>query len=300
MKNKSFILWFDKIAFISLKILYIFSYLIFLILGVILTVFFNVTFALKGIFGVHIAILLSFLTLKLIWLAFRRKLSNLFSKKLVVQGIIYFAILELGIAFLLPAVSAIPEFILVKANFIEKSDDDACSKNTIVNVAKDIFEESIDYSKIKIIEGGAPRTLFLVNPNIRFMLTHESTIYLTKECTWDNSLFIHEMTHVLQYQRNKFYGLQVAFNSLVDFFMIAVDFDNFIPDAKYNYGGEKGLARAREYNKVFSDFNSEQQAEIVRNYYLAVINDCCDIRGDTLTPEYVRLLRYFYLQALKM
>jgi hypothetical protein len=71
------------------------------------------------------------------------------------------------------------------------------------------------------------------------------------------SWLIHEMTHVWQTQ----HGVSVV--TKVWWALHA------IKGNPYDYGGEAGLKDAASKGKKFTDFNTEQQGDICRDYYVA-------------------------------
>lgn len=73
----------------------------------------------------------------------------------------------------------------------------------------------------------------------------------------DMGWLMHELTHVWQYQH---IGMHYALTALILQLRYGVD--------AYAYGGEVGLKQAKRMGKSLQDFNLEQQADIVRHYYL--------------------------------
>jgi hypothetical protein len=66
---------------------------------------------------------------------------------------------------------------------------------------------------------------------------------------------VHEMTHAWQYQHG-FPFVRLAWQALL---------------RRYDYGGEAGLRAALAAGKRFTAFNTEQQGEILRDYYLRLV-----------------------------
>ncbi len=114
-------------------------------------------------------------------------------------------------------------------------------------IARSVFGNNINYSKIRIDERA------LLGPwQYRFCYVSVNTIN-----TWggmDNSLLIHELTHVWQYQR---FGLVYIPRALRAQYS----------KAAYNYGGLQQLSNYKKQNRTLFDFNFEQQADIVADYY---------------------------------
>ncbi|WP_343580693.1 zinc protease [Acinetobacter sp.] len=130
-----------------------------------------------------------------------------------------------------------------------------------ITLAREVFKDSIDYSKVKIINGG-----LLGMPNAsKNAMTPFGSIHLPSEDydttkdfgldTTDATLkiwFIHEMTHVWQYQHG-FNNARAGINTGIN-------------------GGYTQRSLAYEYSladisKKFNEYNMEQQAEIVSHYF---------------------------------
>ena len=70
--------------------------------------------------------------------------------------------------------------------------------------------------------------------------------------TIGTGLLVHELTHCAQYQ----HGVSIVVTATHAVF------------ATYDYGGEQGLTDAIKARKCYTSFNTEQQADIVQDYYL--------------------------------
>lgn len=127
-----------------------------------------------------------------------------------------------------------------------------------IAMARIVFKDSIDYSRVKIHHGGW--WLFLgfqntaVTPNGDMYFPKSTELYKddfsTSGIGEDKALFMHEMTHVWQYQL----GYWVKLHAL--------------------WVTSRGAA-AYEYNLKaggnLSDYNMEQQGEIVSDYYMICV-----------------------------
>jgi len=69
-----------------------------------------------------------------------------------------------------------------------------------------------------------------------------------------NDIFIHELVHIWQYQK---FGAVYIYKS----------WKAQLSKEGYNYGSMKGLNLAFKSSKMFHEFNFEQQAEIIQDYY---------------------------------
>lgn len=129
-----------------------------------------------------------------------------------------------------------------------------------INLAKRVFKSQIDYEQVKIHQGaylrfGLQKAQIAMAPNGHIYFP--KTSYLpdfSKGTPSQQAWFIHEMTHVWQYQR----GVSVILHGL----WLAL------------LGGYLGQRRAYIYylpknlNKTLVDFNIEQQACIMADFFL--------------------------------
>jgi hypothetical protein len=119
------------------------------------------------------------------------------------------------------------------------------------SVAEFVFGKALNVDPIVIKESAA----MAVGGYVR---TLPDTIYVasgTKD-TISTDLLVHELTHCAQYQHGVSRVVTAA----------------YAIQAHYDYGGEQGLRDAIAAKKCFDHFNTEQQADIVRDYYLQVLS----------------------------
>ncbi len=118
--------------------------------------------------------------------------------------------------------------------------------------ARLVFGSSLNFSAVKIAE--AP--IMAIGENAR---TPFDTIYFppgTSKMAFSDFMpwLIHELTHAWQYQ----HGVSVATKL----------FWALHGASAYDYGGEAGLKAAALKGKHFTDFQTEQQGDILRDYYI--------------------------------
>ena len=92
-----------------------------------------------------------------------------------------------------------------------------------------------------------------------------NTIYFTDISGCPTSdVYFHEMTHVWQFQKkhDSLFGLKSVPFWIKSFYLQVKK-----PEILYDYGGKDGLRRARDENKHFLDFEIEQQAMIIEDWY---------------------------------
>ncbi|MGE5450298.1 MAG: hypothetical protein ACM3VZ_00465 [Acidobacteriota bacterium] len=123
-----------------------------------------------------------------------------------------------------------------------------------IAMAKSVFGEGIDYRSVKVHRGGYwlffgfqdEDTAVTPNGEMYFPGRHFKEDY-SLESVGDQGWFIHEMTHVWQYQRG--YWVKLIRGPR--------------PNMKYAYTLGKGAR--------FCDFNMEAQGNIAEDYYLVVV-----------------------------
>ncbi len=128
-----------------------------------------------------------------------------------------------------------------------------------IEMASLVFGEAIDYARVRIHRGSYlwfnlqhPHTVMAPDGGIYFMPPQYRDDFSFQDAR-ARLLFIHEMVHVWQYQRGyrlRWHGLCLALAGA------------YASGRAYRYD-----ARLSEPRRVFSDFNMEQQGEIVAHYF---------------------------------
>jgi uncharacterized protein DUF4157 len=133
--------------------------------------------------------------------------------------------------------------------------------------AKKVFADSLDLDQITISEapvmsiGGYARTL----PGAIYFPPGK----LNTSTTWGMKWLVHELTHAWQYM----HGITVI-ETLVHAII-----------GHYDYGGEPGLIAARKEGKRFIDFNTEQQGDILGDYYERLVTKQSTIAWSPFVAE---------------
>ncbi|MDN7673521.1 type VI secretion system Vgr family protein [Burkholderia oklahomensis] len=129
-----------------------------------------------------------------------------------------------------------------------------------IEMAKTVFQDSIDYSAVRVHKGSyfwfnlqSKHTAVTPNDNMYFREEdfEEDFSVVGKEYP-KRGWFMHEMTHVWQHQRGyavRWHALSVTIRG----------------DSAYRYEIEPG--------QVFSDFNMEQQGNLIADYFALVVID---------------------------
>jgi len=116
-----------------------------------------------------------------------------------------------------------------------------------LELAQSVFGKSINYQRVRIDE-------YAVAGPRQKKLCYVSFFIINSWGPMRNSLLIHELIHVWQYEQMGAVYIPRA---------LRAQFSN----AGYNYGGAERLQHALEQGLSFQDFNLEQQGDIVADYY---------------------------------
>lgn len=139
--------------------------------------------------------------------------------------------------------------------------------NDEISAAREVFGAKIDYSRVRIIDAK-----YVFTQSGGYAMTPNGNIYWPGACSnlveCDGGAyaptFIHEMTHVLQYQS----GINVLMRG---FFLQAA---KFLTGTLYNpYSFTYDPARP------FSSYNIEQQGDIAVGIYIGIYPNNIDLRG---------------------
>lgn len=125
----------------------------------------------------------------------------------------------------------------------------------IMTVSNVLGPTALRYRDVRIAEGGLLRLAFRLNGGRAFTTFHTVNFPNTGRHGRANlDILVHELVHVYQHERvgAVYLGECVYAQATVG----------------YSYGGPTGLHSSREAGKRYRDFNREQQAQIVQDYYL--------------------------------
>jgi hypothetical protein len=111
------------------------------------------------------------------------------------------------------------------------------------------------YGDVRVAQGGVLRLIFRVNGNRAFAAFHTINLPETGRHTRDRlDIVIHELVHVYQYERA---GSRYLTEALLA-----------QREEGYGYGESAGLHYAHSHGRRYCDFNREQQAQIVQDYFV--------------------------------
>ncbi len=116
-----------------------------------------------------------------------------------------------------------------------------------LKLARSVFGERVNYRRVRLDERA-----WLGPRQGRYCYVSFFTINSWGPMT--DAILIHELVHVWQYQRVGIAYIPRALRALVS-------------EEGYDYGGAEALSRGRLTGKRLLDFNYEQQADIITDYY---------------------------------
>jgi len=136
-----------------------------------------------------------------------------------------------------------------------------CNYTNSTLTALNFFNCSLNHDIISFFIGGLPEHFHTARA-----MTINNNVFISSEGCLSVEDLVHELAHVWQFQKRLWFGRQ-GIPQLVRWLNQQVTNRTGI----YNYGGEKGLELALAEGKTFLDFNFEQQASIVQDYYASSV-----------------------------
>ena len=125
-------------------------------------------------------------------------------------------------------------------------------------IAEEVLgQNAMRYQDVRVAEGGLMDWVFRWNGNLAFTTWHTVNFPRNGRHTRHNHpILVHELTHVYQYERigSRYLGEAI-------YMLIKTKRDC------YRYGGVDGLLAARQDGQCYRDYNREQQAQIVQDYF---------------------------------
>lgn len=224
-------------------------------------------------------------------------------KQVFLQFLIFVFVFQVFLILIVPRSSFVPDIILENTRIIHPLEGNTCGIDRYMQMMKDLWGDSIDFDKVKIIQGGIMTNLtflekweILKNKYARPAMTLGDTIYVKSISSCPTGdLYFHEMTHIWQFykHRRELFGFDSILGwSKFHYAQIAN------PSSLYDYGGYYGLVRAKKQGKRFLDFNIEAQAMIVEHWYLIEKTGYVLPNGKALTSEYANILEYYVSDML--
>ncbi len=124
-----------------------------------------------------------------------------------------------------------------------------------IRQARRVFKDAITYNDVTIAEGSISAKIGSVGGYAR---TVGNTIYFPAGSTRSMALMIHELTHVWQYQTTGWtYAPKALWAQVVEGY-------SYTPEGQTP---EQALIDARADGKTLTDFNKEQQGDILADYF---------------------------------
>ena len=118
-------------------------------------------------------------------------------------------------------------------------------------IAREVFGDALDISVLRLAEGGLLGSFGVARTLPRLVTFPKGVLTTPQHQTRYERWLVHELTHAYQYQHG---------HSVLS--LMPTAFAGFFVKGLYDYGGAEGLR-----GKAFTDFNTEQQANIMADYY---------------------------------
>ncbi|HEX7308901.1 hypothetical protein [Lentzea sp.] len=118
-------------------------------------------------------------------------------------------------------------------------------------IAQQVFGDALDISALRLAEGGLLGSFGVARTLPRLVTFPRGVLTTPQHQARFERWLVHELTHAYQYQ----HGLSV-------WRLLPTAIAGFFRKGLYDYGGAEGLV-----GKSFGDFNTEQQANIIADYY---------------------------------
>jgi hypothetical protein len=119
------------------------------------------------------------------------------------------------------------------------------------DIARSVFGDALDITRLHLAEGGLLGSFGVARTLPRLVTFPKGVLTSPQQQARYERWLVHELTHAYQYQHGR---------SVLS--MLPTAFAGFFVKGLYDYGGADGLR-----GKSFADFNTEQQANIVADYY---------------------------------
>ncbi|MCG8924166.1 hypothetical protein [Lentzea sp. CC55] len=119
------------------------------------------------------------------------------------------------------------------------------------SIAREVFGDALDISALTLAEGGALGSFGVARTLPRLVTFPRGVLTTPQHQARYERWLVHELTHAYQYQHGR---------GVLSLLPTAIA--GFFKKSLYDYGGVEGLR-----GKTFADFNTEQQANIVADYY---------------------------------
>ncbi|MET9228058.1 hypothetical protein [Lentzea sp. NPDC003310] len=119
------------------------------------------------------------------------------------------------------------------------------------SIAREVFGEALDVSALRLAEGGILGSFGVARTLPRLVTFPKGVLTTPQHQARFERWLVHELTHAYQYQHGR---------SILSLLPTAIA--GFFKKSLYDYGGAEGLR-----GRSFGDFNTEQQANIIADYY---------------------------------
>eukprot|EP01083_Nonionella_stella_P142849 442743_1 len=207
-------------------------------------------------------LILSFLIYSLCLICKRHRSSNKIKKFSIIRWTVF------GVEFLLMfftyqivASMWLPNLTIFPDLYSQSISLDIPPYNDTLARCKQFFDCNLDFSPISVRDVSSSPMVAAYFDSIDFAAAayvSRYTVHLVMPEYFSDALFVHELAHIWQFQNGRFSGVD-GVNLLWHSLFNPVNYD------MYDYGN---LSNARINDKTFTEFGTEQQAEIIEDYFV--------------------------------
>ena len=169
--------------------------------------------------------------------------NNAYERIGIIRDVLVFVKWNIKLFFLLQDLFGVPELLETINDFLKFNT--RILKDWEIQILKSVFGDSINYGLVRIDESS------FIGP-MQYKFAYVSFHTINSWGTLDNATLVHELVHIWQYERMGSLYIPKALKAQYS-------------EEGYDYGGIDRLQQ--KSSKSLSDFNLEQQAEIVADYY---------------------------------
>lgn len=216
----------------------------------------------------------------------------------ITRLICFMLLMQALIVFLVPRSSVVPQTLLERSGLVTVMTQRQCDLATLDQAVAVVWTDPARRPTGELVAGGMMYNFYRLEQKswipdnihlVRTAMAFDATVYIYDDSYCPSvGLYVHEYTHLWQFAfTTEHYGFDVVAETLSVFRQQLTD-----PDVIYEYGGASGLVAARNRGLHFLDFNPEQQAEIVKDYYQATFAQI------DYGEQYTELLTYYVDEML--
>eukprot|EP01083_Nonionella_stella_P085305 236502_1 len=208
-------------------------------------------------------LILSFLIYSLYLICKRHRSPNKIKKFSIIRWTVFgIEFLFMFFTYQIIASMWLPNLTIFPDLYTQSISLDIAPYNETLARCKAFFDCNLDFASISVRDVSSSPLVAAYFDSIDFAAAayvSRYTVHLVMPEYFSDALFVHELAHVWQFQNGRFSGgdgVNLLWHSLF----------NPVNSDMYDYGN---LSEARINDKQFTEFGTEQQAEIIEHYFVS-------------------------------